>query len=153
MKHPAASCGVSGEILRSRYPPSPQPSPRFRWAAEASAKAARLRRVLPSSSPSKLRCIRGRRIKERECRSSSQRGGIGQVVANGIVADGRTVLLDAEPRDIGGCGAGDSHLFQGPILTGSDRHGGRGVSPMCRRWSNSRIATRGSGNRGCALAF
>ena len=23
MKHPAASCGVSGEILRSRYPPSP----------------------------------------------------------------------------------------------------------------------------------
>ena len=34
MKHPAASCGVSGEILRSRYPPSPQPSPRFRWAAK-----------------------------------------------------------------------------------------------------------------------
>ena len=71
------------------------------------------------------------------------KGGIGQVVANGIVADGRTVLLEAEPRDIGGCGAGDSHLFQGPILTGSDRHGGRGVSPMCRRWSNSRIGYEG----------
>jgi hypothetical protein len=34
-------------------------------------------------------------------------------------------------------------LFQGPILTGSDQHGGRVVSPMCRRWSNSRIGYEG----------
>jgi len=38
-------------------------------------------------------------------------------------------LLDAEPRDIGGCGAGDSYPFQGPVLTGSDQHGGKGRFP------------------------
>jgi hypothetical protein len=143
MKHPAASCGVSGEILRSRYPPSPQPSPRFRWAAEASAKAARLRRVLPPSSPSKLRCIRGRRINDRECRSSSQRGGS---VRLSPMALSQTDEQCSLMRNLGTLAVAVPEirtLSKDQFLPAPTSTGGRGVSPMCRRWSNSRIGYEG----------
>ena len=157
MKHPAASCGVSGEILRSRYPPSPQPSPRFRWAAEASAKAARLRRVLPPSSPSKLRCIRGRGINDRECRSSSQRGGS---VRLSPMALSQTEEQCSLMRNLGTSAVavevGAVPEIRALSKTNSYRlrpARGRGVS-LCVDGGQTRgSVTRGSGNLGRALAF
>jgi len=153
MKHPAASCGVSGEILRSRYPPSPQPSPRFRWAAEASAKAARLRRVLPPSSPSKLRCIRGRRINDRECRSSSQRGGS---VRLSPMALSQTDEQCSLMRNLGTLAVAVPEirtLSKGQFLP-APTSTGEGVFPLCVDGGQTRgSVTRGSGNRGRALKF
>ena len=87
MKHPAASCGMSGEILRSRYPPSPQPSPRFRWAARSFSEGGKTTEGSPAFIPQQATVYLG---KENNMIASADRpakGRIGQVVANGIVAD------------------------------------------------------------------